>query len=352
MNESELDNLDTNMMRSNRESYFAAKKKNVNDTEANRMSLAEFLLTENEEVTEKGAIKREQLAHFIDLTYVATIFNINHIINGCGDHSIEVNLLAISYFFILFTSRYHFDIYSIMFYSVDLVHRCLFLAFNLGIFVMTFNIKATVTGESSGHRLLATDDHSIIVDDHHDDHYSGTETTESGYNAGKCHLNIEYIQGFATGYLTSRITLILMYTLLIYFAYIHKERNSLLTYITKVIPLFIGVIVMIPIFWITVNPIKILFSVALIEILGDIIPEVTNHYLHKYKISMSNIIISMRPDVDLLQDRLQEFFLIVLGNYIYTFIYTYIYVSICIVCNLYIYILVCIYLVFIMGFIV
>ena len=79
MNESELDNLDTNMMRSNRESYFAAKKKNVNDTEANRMSLAEFLLTENEEVTEKGAIKREQLAHFIDLTYVATIFNINHI---------------------------------------------------------------------------------------------------------------------------------------------------------------------------------------------------------------------------------------------------------------------------------
>ena len=27
MNESELDNLDTNMMRSNRESYFAAKKK-------------------------------------------------------------------------------------------------------------------------------------------------------------------------------------------------------------------------------------------------------------------------------------------------------------------------------------
>ena len=135
--------------------YFANKHKSTGTAAGtnDRMSMAEFFLTENEEVSERGAISREQLAHFVDLLYVATIFNINHIINSCGDSASNVLLLCISYFFILFTTRYHFDIYSIMFYSVDLVHRCLFWVFNLGVFVMTFNIKATHIGaeESEGY---------------------------------------------------------------------------------------------------------------------------------------------------------------------------------------------------------
>jgi hypothetical protein len=301
------------------ERYFAARPHSrKSETSMDfRLTLAELLLTENEGVSERGAITREQLAHFVDLTYVATIFNINHLINGCGDSSSDVILLSLSFYFILFTSRYHFDIYSIMFYSVDLVHRMLFLAFNLGVFVMTYNIKATPMDGSEGHRLLGTA--GPLSDDPHVDGNDDGHTTAGGYDhggymAGQCSIDITFMQGFASGYLASRLTLIIMYSLLIYFAHVNKELNSQRTYIAKVIPLLIGAIVMVPLYWESVNPVKILFAVALIEILGDIVPEVTNHYMLKYKLNIANFTISMRPDVDQLQDRLQEFFLIVLGE--------------------------------------
>jgi hypothetical protein len=310
-----MDNVDTNGNVIG-ERYFAARphsRKSETSTDF-RLTLAELLLTENEGVSERGAISREQLAHFVDLTYVATIFNINHLINGCGDSSSDVILLSLSFFFILFTSRYHFDIYSIMFYSVDLVHRMLFLAFNLGVFVMTYNIKASPTGGSESHRLLSDDPHTD--DGHHTDDGGATAGgyEHGGFIAGQCSIDITYMQGFATGYLASRFTLIIMYSLLIYFAHVNKELNSQRTYISKVIPLLIGAIVMVPLYWESVNPVKILFAVALIEVLGDIVPEVTNHYMLKYKFNIANFTISMRPDVDHLQDRLQEFFLIVLGE--------------------------------------
>lgn len=276
-----------------------------------RMTLAEFFMAEHEEVKERGAITREQLAHFVDLTYVATIFNINHVINGCGDENTNVVLLSIAYFFILFTTRYHFDIYSIMFYSIDLVHRCLFLVFNLGVFVMTLNIK--FTDLSSAHRMLSVNSATSFPDSVLTDDTAATDDAD-GYVAGTCLMNIEYLQGFASGYLTSRITLIAMYSLLIYFAFVNKELESLKTYIVKVVPLFVGSIVMIPIYWQSVNPLKILFSVAIIEFLGDTVPEVLLHYLQKYQLNWFKFTISMRPDVDHLQDRLQEFFLIVLGE--------------------------------------
>jgi hypothetical protein len=298
-------NRDSEDLEASTDGYFAHRRAKSNNTDNSRMTLTEFFLTENEEVSERGAITREQMAHFVDLTYVATVFNINHIINECSDRSTNVIILAVSFFFILFTTRYHFDIYSIMFYSVDLVHRCIFLVFNIGVFVMTFNIKATLASEGE-HRMLSTtetDDHSVVET-------SGPE----GFQAGSCVVNITYLQGFASGYLASRLTLILMYSLLIYFAHINQELNSQRTYIIKVIPLFLGSIVMIPIYWESVNPVTILLSVALIEIFADIIPEVTNHYMQKFKMSFSDFTISMRPDVDKLQDRLQEFFLIVLGE--------------------------------------
>lgn len=272
-----------------------------------RISMVDFWLAENEDVKEKGNISREQLAHFVDLTYVATIFNINHLINACGDGHNDVVLLSVAFLFILFTTRYHFDIYSIMFYSIDLVHRCLFLMFNLGVFVMTLNIKFTHLEHSDDHAL---DDHAVtpLADPivvHHE---------PRGYEAGYCLFNIAYLQGFASGYLASRLTLILMYSLLIHFARLNKEFNSLKTYVVKVIPLVIATIVMIPIYWESVNPLKILLSVMIIEILGDIVPEVLQHYLVKYNLNVFEFTISMRPNVDHLQDRLQEFFLIVLGE--------------------------------------
>lgn len=261
----------------------------------NRTSLVDFLLTETDDVKERGGITREQLGHFVDLSYVATIFNINHLLNECGDVHASITMLAIAYFFILFTTRYHFDVYSIMFYSIDLVHRCLFLIFNLGVFVMTLNIKFTPT--EAAHRLLAEE----------------AKETE-GYEAGFCIFNIAYLQGFASGYLASRVTLMLMYGLLIYFAYLHKEFESLKTYAVKLVPLLIASMVMIPIYWESVNPLKILLSVGLIEILGEIVPEVLQHYLVKYKLNRFDFQISMRPNVDHLQERLQEFFMIVLGE--------------------------------------
>lgn len=282
---------------------------NLNASHAadNRISMVDFWLTENEDVKERGNISREQLAHFVDLTYVATIFNINHLINACGDGHNDVVLLSVAFMFILFTTRYHFDIYSIMFYSIDLVHRCLFLMFNLGVFVMTLNIKFT--------HLEHTDDHAVddpTIAPHADPVVESYEP--HGYEAGYCLFNIAYLQGFASGYLASRLTLILMYSLLIHFARLNKEYNSLKTYVVKVVPLLIATIVMIPIYWESVNPLKILLSVAIIEILGDIVPEVLQHYLMKYHLNVFDFTISMRPNVDHLQDRLQEFFLIVLGE--------------------------------------
>lgn len=282
----------------------------------NRISLVDFLLIENEDVKERGNITREQLAHFVDLTYVATVFNINHLINACGDSHINVVMLSVAYFFILFTTRYHFDIYSIMFYSIDLVHRCLFLIFNLGVFVMTLNIKFThIANGEVEHRRLDTSDFSSFPMP-----FAGTNITapvehhSGSYEAGYCAFNIAYLQGFASGYLASRVTLILMYSLLIHFARVHKEFDSLKTYVVKVVPLVVASVVMIPIYWEGVNPLKILLSVAIIEISGDIVPEVLQHYLMKYHLNVFDFTISMRPSVDHLQDRLQEFFLIVLGE--------------------------------------
>lgn len=278
-----------------------------------RMTLAEFFMAEHAEVKERGAITREQLAHFVDLTYVATIFNINHLINGCGDKNTDVVMLSIAYFFILFTTRYHFDIYSIMFYSIDLVHRCLFLVFNLGVFVMTLNIKFTDT-TLVAHRVLSSLNMDLVTNSVLTDDHAAAEDETDGYMAGQCLMNIEYLRGFASGYLTSRVTLMTMYCLLIYFAFVNREKEALKTYIVKVVPLFVGSIVMIPIYWESVNPLKILFAVAIIEFLGDTVPEVLLHYLQKYKLNWFEFTISMRPDVDHLQDRLQEFFLIVLGE--------------------------------------
>lgn len=227
--------------RGSHENYFAARHNRKSEVSTDsRMTLAEFLMTENVEVSERGAITREQLAHFVDLTYVATVFNINHVINGCGDSSSDVVLLALSFFFICFTTRYHFDIYSIMFYSVDLVHRCLFLAFNIGVFVMTYNIKATpmAGGEHRMLGLFATDEHTddhVTVDDHStDDHHVSEDSGDGNYVAGNCVVNLTFLQGFASGYLASRITLMMMYGLLIYFAHRNNEQNAKKTYMVKV----------------------------------------------------------------------------------------------------------------------
>jgi hypothetical protein len=136
-----------------------------------------------------------------------------------------------------------------------------------------------------------------------------------GYHkVGSCYLNIEYVQGFASGYLASRFTLVFMYCILVYFAYVNNELNSLKTYVSKLVPLCLGAIVMMPIYSDTVNPVAVLIAVAVVEFLGDIIPEVCSHYLHKFHWNIFSAEISMRPDVDELQDRLQEFFLIVLGE--------------------------------------
>jgi hypothetical protein len=188
--------------------------------------------------------------------YVAAIFNINHLINVCGDGTSRVQVFAACIFTILFNSRYLFDVYCIMFYAVDLVHRSLFLAFNLGVFIMTLNIK--FTPNVAGHRALS---------EAADDEGSYGSDSSDNFTIGHCTINGTYIYGFAAGYLLTRLVLLLLYSTLIYFARVNQERNAMLTYCSKTVPLVLGCVVMLTVTAAGANPESVFLVVALTEFL-------------------------------------------------------------------------------------
>ena len=63
-----------------------------------------------------------------------------------------------------------------------------------------------------------------------------------------------------------------------------------------------------------INPISIYLKVALIQIIGDILPEIILNYLHRNHVNIFDFTITMRPTSDQLAERLQAFFMLIIGE--------------------------------------
>ena len=79
--------------------------------------------------------------YFIDIIYVATIFNISHLITKCGQDT-KVYVMAASYFTIMFTTRMFFDTFTSILHANGVLHTMIFILYGLGVYCMTVNIAA------------------------------------------------------------------------------------------------------------------------------------------------------------------------------------------------------------------
>lgn len=145
------------------------------------------------------SIQNHWVYHFIDIIYVATIYNINHLFTYCGE-SVSVYTICSAYFFIMFMSRYMFDVYTSIFKATGTLHTIVFVFYGISVFCMTLNITARPApfGETSDY--------------------------------GTCTKVNEYDSGFAAGFLFSRLLIFALYML---YYFIFHESNMQDMYIKK-----------------------------------------------------------------------------------------------------------------------
>jgi hypothetical protein len=136
----------------------------------------------------------EWMFQFIDIIYVATIFNVSDLITECGSAT-EVYILAISIFAIMFNTRQAFDAYSSISGANGVLHLIAFSVYGAGVFVMTYNIYEKV---------------------------DPCNEYENRAHFGVC-VESEFFQSsFVGGFLLTRVVLIVMY--LQYFFYFHEAN--------------------------------------------------------------------------------------------------------------------------------
>lgn len=245
-------------------------------------------------------ITRQQLGGFIDLLYVAAMLNLNDLFNECDRFNHDVLFYSVGIYFILFTTRYHFDTYAIMLYATDPLHRIFYTIIILGICIMIFNIIPT------SHETVEKDT---------DDHGS---SSSNGFTCGDCTISQESITGFAAGFIISRISLIGMYSFGAYSSRVRQRTDQFAFFMIKLTPLVIGAIIMMTNLGpsTTKSPFLIISIVTSIEVVGDVLPALVLFTLKRLKIKWELLLAAshVRPDVLEMMDRLQGFFLIVSGE--------------------------------------
>lgn len=183
--------------------------------------------------------------HFMDVIYVATIYNISHLMSYCGE-DFDVYQIGLAYFFILFQSRTLFDTFTSIFKAGGVLHTIVFMFYGAAVFVMTLNIAFYVQSEATG--------------------------PPQNTNFGNCVQDDDYNTSFAYGFLITRILLFILYGLYYFIFEVQKSHISDIASVTtsakvqaqekdekakimrnsafwKLIPLVLSCIVMIFIFY-------------------------------------------------------------------------------------------------------
>lgn len=120
--------------------------------------------------------------HFLDIIYVATIYNISHLMSYCGE-DYKVFTIAAAYFAMMFHSRTLFDIFTSMFNAKGIFHTILFMFYGCSVFVMTLNI-------------------TFVTSYHHED-----------AQFGHCEQHADYNTAFAAAFIITRLLLFVLYGL-------------------------------------------------------------------------------------------------------------------------------------------
>jgi hypothetical protein len=149
--------------------------------------------------------EHEWIFQYIDIIYVGTIVKLSHMIGNCG-RGVDVYLLAFSYFAIMFSSRYAFDVYTCISGASGILHIIAFCFFGMGVFIMTINISARK--------------HDDIGDDGGSHHRYLTSKGPTHY--GSCERSEDYDVAFAFAFIFTRFVLVTMYGL--YFFVFHESN--------------------------------------------------------------------------------------------------------------------------------
>lgn len=149
---------------------------------------------------------------FIDIIYVGTIFKLSHLIGHCG-RGIDVYIICIAYFAIMFSTRLSFDVYTCISGASGILHLVAFCFYGMGVYIMTVNISSHL--QSAG--TYSHDDAGAMHVSHYGTALTGTVTY------GSCERSIDYDTAFAVAFIFTRGVLIVMYGL--YF-YVFHESNQ------------------------------------------------------------------------------------------------------------------------------
>lgn len=164
--------------------------------------------------TSAPELEHAWIFQFVDVIYVATIFNISELMEKCGP-STSVYVVCFAYFVVMFSSRLVFDEYNCISRAKGVIHLIAFCLYGAGVFVMTLNIYAkAVKGdyESEG-----TDEVEVHA-------FGAVHESTPNKDYGDCQRSTKYDIGFASAFIFTRAVLIVMYIL--YF-YVFHESNLL-----------------------------------------------------------------------------------------------------------------------------
>jgi hypothetical protein len=168
--------------------------------------------------------------YFIDIIFVATVFNISRLFTKCGEDK-SVYVLAASYFVIVFSTRMFFDTFTSILHARGVLHKIIFILYGIGIYCMTLNI-ASVNDEASleelcveaatglDRRLQETGSDLVnfyvlgLKDSMKSKFYSDTNSS-SVYNHkyGNCHQTDNFTYGFAISFLFTRLLIFVLFFL-------------------------------------------------------------------------------------------------------------------------------------------
>jgi hypothetical protein len=213
--------------------------------------------------------------------------SIGYILEYCGSQA-EVTRMSFALFLILFDARLGIDEYSNRFFSDDVFHRVVYYIYTFGVFVMTYNVNYTYVD----HRRRRLE-----------------ETSE--YAIGDCPYVYQYWDGVAYGFFITRVSLIMLYTLVCY-----NNKEALEQFASYVIRYTVSV-VLIGISFNATRPYDYYPAVALTEVLLHVLPyfvKMINDVFPAFTIPYMQLKIVYPLDIYEYQSRLGVFYLMTLGE--------------------------------------
>jgi len=119
---------------------------------------------------------------FVDLVFVALISKLSMVLENCA-LSVHTYVFCCTVFTVMYVTRLQLDDYSNRFYCNDVFHRILYFGYTLAMFIMALNVNSIDTGGL--------------------------------HNDAICSANL-YDFGFASGFIISRCTILVLYVVLMY----------------------------------------------------------------------------------------------------------------------------------------